>query len=1019
MTNRLILLLIPLFFSFQMQGQPEWKNAEINQIGRMPMHVSYMVQPEVDNYLSLEGLWKFNWVEHAWQRPEDFFRLDYNDAAWDTFPVPGIWELNGYGDPLYVNAGYAWKNQFENNPPEVPEENNHVGSYRRYIDIPESWNGKEVFAHFGSVISNMYLWVNGKFVGYSEDSRLEAEFNLTKYLHPGSNLIAFQVFRWCDGSYLEDQDVFRYAGTARDFYLYARDKVRVEDVHITTDLDENYEDAILNLKLRVKGKPLVKIQLFDAENKVIFSDEIITKDNQNLNIPVQSPHKWSAETPDLYRLELSTKTKKAKGETLVFNVGFRKVEIQGSQLLINGKPILIKGVNRHEIDPDGGYLVSKERMEQDMLRLKELNINAVRTSHYPNHSYWYDLCDRYGIYVISEANIESHGMGYKEQSLAHSEEFMNAHLERNRRHVERNYNHPSIIGWSLGNEAGYGKTFDQCYRMVKAMDDSRTVQYERAADAGSISTDIYCPMYLSHDACERRAKEDGKSPFIMCEYAMAMGNSQGGLKNYWDIVRKYPNFQGGFIWEFIDHGCRWENDKGQEIYAYGGDFNKYDVSDNNFNINGLLGPDRQLNPHAHEVAWVYQNIWTTLSNNCKNEITIFNEYFFRDLSAYELQWSLVADGIPQSKGYISQLDVKPQSKINLKLNYNTEQLQDGREWFLNISYVLKNKEGLQDAGALVAREQLALSTNRKLASELSPSSSRLNIINNDRSYLILKGENFQIDFNRSSGFIDRFIWNDKKLLEEFPLQPNFWRAPNDNDFGANLQQKFAVWRHPAMTLELLEINECQDKNIVEVKTRHYLPEVKANLVLVYSINGSGEIRIHEQLLTSIDDGSVPGMFRFGLRFRMPEKYNQIKYYGRGPEENYCDRNNSTFVGLYRQTVQEQAYPYIRPQETGTKTDMRWWEIVDKSGTGLHISSTQLFSISALDYTLETLDDGEEKVQRHMPELKKAGCTEICVDALQMGVGCVDSWGALPLPQHLVPYTNHEFIIVLKPIKQSF
>lgn len=1019
MKIKFTLLLPTLLFSLGIHGQPEWKNAEINQIGRAPMHVSYLVQPKADNYLSLEGMWNFRWVEHAWQRPHDFFRPDYDDAVWDRFPVPGIWELNGYGDPLYVNAGYAWKNQFKNNPPDIPEENNHVGSYRRYVEIPSSWDGKEIFAHFGSVISNMYLWVNGKFVGYSEDSRLEAEFNVTKFLHPGKNLIAFQVFRWCDGSYLEDQDIFRYAGTARDFYLYAREKVRIEDVHITTDLDEDYKDAALGLELKVKGSPMVTIQLFDAENRLVAADELSVKGTQTLRIPISSPHKWSAERPYLYRLELTSSSGRGEKETLSFPVGFRKVEIRGSQLLVNGEPILIKGVNRHEIDPDGGYLVSKERMLQDMLRLKEMNVNAVRTSHYPNHSYWYDLCDEYGIYVISEADIESHGMGYKEESLAHSKEYRDAHLERNRRHVERNYNHPSIIGWSLGNEAGYGENFDLCYRMVKRMDASRPVQYERAADAGSSSTDIYCPMYLSHDACERRAKEKGKRPFIMCEYAMAMGNSQGGLKEYWDLVRKYPDFQGGFIWEFVDHGCHWKNACGQDIYAYGGDFNRYDVSDNNFNINGLLGPDRQLNPHAHEVAWVYQNIWTTLKNDCQNEITVFNEYFFRDLSAYALQWNLVADGVPQANGYVRDLNVAPHGRADFRLDYDTVQLQDGREWFLNVSYVLKKREGLLDAGACVAREQIPLSGKQSLGAELSRQSDKLNVIDNDRAYLILKGSDFQIDFNRKSGFIDRYVMEGQPLLEEFPLQPNFWRAPTDNDFGANLQQSFRVWRKPVMTLQSLEVIPSGNGNLVEVKTRHHLPEVKSDLVMTYAVSGKGEIHIREQLLTSAADGSVPGMFRFGLRFRMPEKYDLLKYYGRGPEENYCDRNHSTFVGLYRQSVEEQAFPYIRPQETGTRTDVRWWEILDKSGRGLRILSDRPFSISSLEYTLEELDEGLEKDQRHMPELQKAGCTEVCVDAVQMGVGCVDSWGALPLPQHMVPYSDHEFNIMLKPVKFSY
>ena len=651
--------------------QDEWKNARISQVNRAPMHTSYVASSEDHPVLSLDGMWRFHWVEHAWQRPQDFWRLDFDDAAWTDFPVPGIWELHGYGDPLYINAGYPWKNQFTSNPPEVPEENNHVGSYRRYIEIPPEWTGKDIYVHFGSVISNLYLWVNGKFVGYSEDSRLEAEFDLTKYLHPGSNLLAFQVFRWCDGTYLEDQDVFRYSGTARESYLYAREKERIQDVRITTGLDENYRDATLELDLQTKGRPLVEILLSDAAGQPVLSRRLSLSGPQKLSYVIPSPHKWTAETPYLYRLELTSTDRRGKTEKLSFQVGFRKVEIRGSQLLVNGQPILIKGVNRHEIDPDGGYQVSKARMRQDLLRLKQLNINAVRTSHYPDESYWYDLCDQYGIYVISEADIESHGMGYGPASLAHREDFRDAHLERNRRQVARNFNHPCIIGWSLGNEAGYGENFDRCYRLVKEMDPSRPVQYERAADAGSASTDIYCPMYLSHEACERRAQEVGKRPFIMCEYAMAMGNSQGGLKEYWDLVRKYPHFQGGFIWEFVDHGCRWKNRRGQEIYAYGGDFNRYDVSDNNFNINGLLGPDRQLNPHAHEVAWVYQNIWTTLSGSARNTVTVSNEHFFRDLSAYQLQWSLIADGIPQANGVVPELKVRPQESAVYKLGYDT------------------------------------------------------------------------------------------------------------------------------------------------------------------------------------------------------------------------------------------------------------------------------------------------------------------------------------------------------------
>ena len=549
-----------------------------------------------------------------------------------------------------MNVGYAWRNQFQNNPPEVPTENNHVGSYRREIVVPASWNGKDIIAHFGSVTSNMYLWVNGRYVGYSEDSKLEAEFDLTPYLKPGQkNLIAFQVFRWCDGSYLEDQDFFRYSGVGRDCYLYARNKKRIQDIRVTPDLDAAYQNGSLSINLDLKGSGKVDLELVDTQGKQVATATANKSGLVTMN--VENPKKWSAETPYLYTLRASMQ---GSNEVIPVKVGFRKIELKGDQILVNGKAVLFKGADRHEMDPDGGYVVSPERMLQDIQIMKQFNLNAVRTCHYPDDNLWYDLCDQYGIYVVAEANIESHGMGYGEKTLAKNPSYKKAHLERNQRNVQRGFNHPSIIFWSLGNEAGDGPNFEQCYKWIKAEDPSRACQYEQARQKEH--TDIFCPMYYDYNGMEKYGQRtDATKPLIQCEYAHAMGNSQGGFKEYWDLIRKYPNLQGGFIWDFVDQSCRWKGKDGVMIYAYGGDFNRFDASDNNFCDNGLISPDRVPNPHMYEVGHFYQNIWTTPADLSKGEVNVFNENFFRDLSAYYMEWQVLKDGKVIRTGRVDDL----------------------------------------------------------------------------------------------------------------------------------------------------------------------------------------------------------------------------------------------------------------------------------------------------------------------------------------------------------------------------
>lgn len=1014
-----------------MAQHDEWKNPEINAVNRAPMHTNYFAYSSSEeaakadkenssNFMTLNGIWKFNWVKNADARPTDFYRTDYNDKGWGQMKVPGVWEMNGYGDPIYVNVGYAWRSQYKNNPPYVPIENNHVGSYRKEIIIPAEWSGKEIFAHFGSVTSNMYLWVNGKYVGYSEDSKLEAEFNLTKYLKPGKNLIAFQVFRWCDGTYLEDQDFFRYSGVERNCYLYSRNKKYIQDIRVTPDLDSNYTNGTLNVALNLNGSGTVELNLTDPAGKSVATAQVNGNGQKSVVMDVSNPEKWTAETPNLYTLTATLKNGSNTLEVIPVKVGFRKIELKGGQILVNGQPVLFKGADRHEMDPDGGYVVSRERMLQDILRMKQLNINAVRTCHYPDDNLWYDLCDQYGIYVVAEANIESHGMGYGKETLAKNPSYKKAHMERNQRNVQRGYNHPSIIFWSLGNEAGYGPNFEQCYTWIKNEDKTRAVQYEQAGT--NEFTDIFCPMYYDYDACKKYSEGNIDKPLIQCEYAHAMGNSQGGFKEYWDLIRKYPKYQGGFIWDFVDQSNHWKNKDGIDIYGYGGDFNKYDASDNNFNDNGLISPDRRPNPHAHEVGYFYQSIWTTPGDLSKGEIKVYNENFFRDLSAYYMEWQLLANGEVMQTGVVQDLNVAPQQTATLKLNLNTEKICPCKELLLNVTYKLKAAETLMPAGSTVAYDQLTIRPYTAKALELkNQKASNLDIVvpvikDNDHNYLIVEGENFIIEFNKHNGYLSRYEADGMQLLNPgAQLTPNFWRAPTDNDYGAGLQHRYAVWKNPGLKLTSLKQSIENEQAIVQAE--YEMKAVKGKLFLTYVINNEGAVKVTQKMEAGKEE-KVSDMFRFGMQMQMPENFNEVEYYGRGPVENYADRNHSTLIGKYRQTVAEQFYPYIRPQETGTKTDLRWWRVLNISGNGLQFVGDAPFSASALNYSIESLDDGVQKDQRHSPEVAKAPFTNLCIDKVQMGLGCVNSWGTLPLEKYRVPYQDYEFSFILTPVRHK-
>lgn len=1021
--------------------QTEWKNPEVNAVNRQPMHTNYFAyespalalegcRTQSANFLTLDGIWKFNWVRNADARPQGFWRTDFNAQGWDNLNVPALWELNGYGNPIYVNVGYAWRNQFKSEPPTVPNEDNHVGSYRREIEVPANWKGKQIIAHFGSVTSNMYLWVNGRFVGYSEDSKLEAEFDLTKYLKPGKNLIAFQVFRWCDGTYLEDQDFFRLSGVGRDCYLYARNKTQIADIRVTPDLDAAYKDATLAVELSMQGRGTVELNLLDAAGKTVTIQTVAASSGRNyVKLAVSNPLKWSAEAPHLYTLLATLKEGNKVLESIPVKVGFRKIELKNAQIWVNGAPVLFKGANRHEIEPASGYIVTRETMIRDIKVMKELNLNAVRTCHYPDHNLWYDLCDEYGLYVVAEANIESHGMGYGERTLAKNPTYALAHMERNQRNVQRSFNHPSVIFWSLGNEAGYGPNFEACYQWIKAEDPSRAVQYEQAGKSGL--TDIFCPMYYGYGGCEDYLKNNPQKPLIQCEYAHAMGNSMGGFKEYWDLTRKYASYQGGFIWDFVDQAIYWETPGGVSIYGYGGDFNRTDASDNNFCANGIVSPERTYNPHAREVAYFYQNIWTTASDLARGEIAIYNENFFRDLSDYVLEWQLLSDGESVQMGIVDQLRVAPQQKAKLILTgldvagIISQPEFSGKELLLNVAYRLKKSEQLLSAGYTVAHDQLVIRPYQAPSLVLSGqaiesnqtvlNTAPLSVQSNDWNFLIVKGEGLHIEFNKHTGYLVRYQKDgNEMMLEGSALTPNFWRAPTDNDFGAGTQNRYAVWKNPEM--KLLSLNNKMENNQLIVTATYEMKQIAATLNLIYTLAPNGTMKV-TQKLTTTPGSKVSNMYRFGMQMQMPQQFDRITYYGRGPWENYVDRLSSAALGLYQQNVDEQYYPYMRPQETGTKSDIRWWRLMNNRRQGLQFVSEAPFSASALHYTQESLDDGTQKDQRHSPEVKKAPLTNFCIDKMQSGLACENSWGALPRKEYQLPYGDYEFTFMMIPVKE--
>ena len=1032
----------------------EWHDLQVNEINRLPLHTlhfaydpndfpgtgaEYLDKKQSMNYMSLDGTWKFNWVANADQRPTDFYKTDLDDSKWNNIQMPGNWEMLGYGQPEYVNVGFGWRGHFDQQPPAVPTKDNHVGSYRREINIPANWDGKRVIAHFGSVTSNIYLYVNGQFAGYAEDSKVAAEFDITPYLKKGKNLIAFQTFRWCDGSWCEDQDFWRLSGPARENYLYARSKDhRLLDVRVETELKNNYKDGALNITAKLQGNTLAYFGLYDPDGKevIVTGTDNVKNGVAKYQLRVKNVRKWSAETPNLYTLVVSpiqNGGQYAPYEIIQVKVGFRKVEIKNKQLLVNGQPVLLKGANRHEIDPDAGYNVSEQRMIQDIMMMKRLNINAVRTCHYPDDPRWYDLCDKYGLYVVAEANQESHGFQYGDDAAAKKPEFAKQILERNQHNVSMFFNHPSIVTWSLGNETVMGDNFIQAYKWIKSQDKTRPVQYEQARRGEG--TDIFCPMYYPVSACEKYAKDpNSPMPLIQCEYNHTMGNSGGNLSDYWDLVRKYPIFQGGFDWDFVDQALhrkivkpmsilpyRLNNEELRKIeYTYGGDYNKYDPSDNNFNCNGIIGPDRQLNPHAYEVAYQYQNIWAKMVSAETGQVSVYNENFFRDLSNYALAWSLEEDGVETQNGTIADLDVPAQQTRTYTIPYDRSKIT-GKEVFLNIDFRLKNSEPLMTAGQVVAYAQLPVVTKQACDGDCSKmlaeghGKKKMKLAAKKDNVVAVTTPNLTFKLDRTTGLISEYAYNGKSMLGEGgTLKPNFWRAPTDNDMGANFQKKFKVWKNPQMNLKNIDVKKDKKANTVTIVTSFDMPEVQGQMDITYLVfANTGAVKVTEDFKAT-EGVKVSDMFRFGMLLQMPYSMEKSTYYGRGPIENYSDRKDCMRIAIYNDDADNQYFPYIRPQESGTKSDIRWWKQTDATGLGLQVKSCAPFYASALHFDTEELDDGDEKEQRHSFDLKKSKFTNLFLDAAHMGVGGENSWGAWPLEKYRVHYGNKTFNFVLIP-----
>jgi len=1034
----LLFLSFFIFLNIYAQQLHDWENPDIVGINKNEPHTTLIPFPDermaLENnrfesplFKILNGNWKFNWVERPDERPLNFYQTGFNDTDWETIAVPSNWEFQGYGVPIYVNQPYEWTRK--PNPPEIPNDYNPVGSYRHRFNIPENWNDKQVFIHFGAVKSAFYLWINGKMVGYSQDSKTPAEFNITDFITSGRNQLALEVYRWSDGSYLECQDFWRVSGIERDVYLYARPPVFIQDYFASTSLINDYSDGDFKLEVdivnagnnRVKEyRMLVKLLSADGKSTLATLTEYFTigkDDRSKLSFEqvIKNPYKWTAETPNLYTLIISIYNDDGICEESVScKIGFRTTEVKDGQLLINGVPILIKGVNRHEHDPVTVHVVSEESMLEDIRLMKQFNINTVRTCHYPDDPRWYELCDQYGLYVIDEANIESHGMGYHpDKTLGNDPGFMTSHLARVEAMLDRDKNHPSIILWSMGNEAGDGVNFDTCYSWIKQRDPSRPIHYERAELR--TNTDVYCPMYPGVDYLSRYASKPQERPLIMCEYAHAMGNSTGNLQEYWDVIESHPQLQGGSIWDWVDQGIMQTDEQGRVYFAYGGDFGPGETpSDSNFCINGLVLPDRTPHPALFEVKKVYQYFSIELIDAENGIISVKNKYDFLSATNFDIKWNLTGDGELIASGIIGQPDIEPQFTKIFNLGLPSVEPLPGVEYFLNFSVTARETSGMITAGYEVAAEQIPLPWKAEIKPVKDKASLEI-IWSKDHKMLTVSGVAFYVRFDTLRGLMTSLEFNGKKFLTRGPA-PNFWRAPIDNDFGNRMQKRCTVWKE-ASTLRVVKSFRAIRKaeGIVLVAVDFELGHDSMPYHMSYEIYGTGDIIVSGHIDPGVAE--LPEMPRFGMNFRIPGEYSHVKWYGRGPQENYWDRHSSAFVGVYESTVADLFFPYVRPQENGTRTDIRWVALTNEDGEGILVAGMPLISVSALPFTINQLDY-TESMFRHTADLTPNNFIDLNIDYRQTGVGGNDSWGARPMPAYTLFAGKYSYSFRIRPINKN-
>ncbi|HKQ06473.1 MAG TPA: glycoside hydrolase family 2 TIM barrel-domain containing protein [Blastocatellia bacterium] len=1015
---------------------PDWENPRVFGINKELPHATLVPYPSERAALaadaggspfvqSLNGQWKFHWVKQPSERPSRFYEVDYDVSSWKEIRVPSNWEMEGYGTPIYTNITYPFKRDAPRVTSEPPtrytayKERNPVGSYRRTFTVPADWQGRQVFLIFNGVNSAFYVWVNGKLVGYSQDSRLPAEFNVTRYLNAGENLLAVEVYRWCDGSYLEDQDFWRMSGIFRNVELVSRAPLYLRDFYAQTALDPAYRDATLNLNLKVRNVTndnrvvSVETRLLDDKQNSVFAP-VVTKANlaaqgeASLDIAqaVKNPKKWSAETPNLYRLLLTLKDDRGKViESIPFSIGFRSSEIKDGQLLFNGRPLIIKGVNRHEFDPDLGQVVTAERMIQDIKLMKQSNINAVRTCHYPNVAEWYALCDRYGLYVLDEANIESHGYGANEaQRISTGEDYTEAIVDRVRRTIERDKNHPSIFIFSLGNEAGVGRNFEAARNWVKTAHPELLISYE---PGDSRHSDFLCPMYTPPKEMQPYWEKHGRGrPMFLVEYAHAMGNSTGNFQEYWDVIESHRWMHGGFIWDWVDQGIRKRGTNGKEFWAYGGDFGDF-PNDDNFCTNGLVLPDRTPHPGLAEVKKVYQYIKAEPVDLAAGRVRVRNKYLFNDLSNIRGAWELEESGRVIERGNLPTLNIAAGQSQEIQLAIKPVKTAPGAEYFLKVTFRLAADAPWAARGHVVAWDQLAMpyQTIPARAHDVL-AMPPLRISDSADGYTVASTQ-FKARVGRQSGALESYEVKGKQLIAA-PLAPNFWRPPTDNDRGNDMPKRQGIWRDAAANRTVKEVTAEQvSPQVVRVIAAATLPAGASTVRNVYTFYGSGEIEIEQEITPG---GQLPDLPRFGMQMRVPGEFRTVTWFGRGPQENYWDRNTAAAVGQYSEQVENLFFPYIEPQESGNRTDVRWITLTNRNGFGLKATGMPLLSVSAWPFHMEELER-----RKHPSEIVAAEDITVNLDDRQMGVGGDNSWGALQHPEYRLPAGPYRYRFRIEPV----